>query len=93
MRHAWVKVDLNRVTLRIWRSQGKWYTGADLRRWLGERGYTWGGGAWYLCENEPCDLEPDEIVELQTRITEDGITYIDRSGDGPGPGAATPPVG
>lgn len=92
MRRAWIKVDLNRLTLRLWRSQGKWHTGMDLRRWLEGSGYTWGGGAWYLCEREPCDLEPDEIVEFQTRVTEDGITFIDRGPDEPRLDVAGPPA-
>jgi hypothetical protein len=79
MRSAWIKVDLNRLTLRLWKSQGAWLTGSDLRQWLTTRGFTWGGGAWYICDQLPCELEPDEIIESQLRVTEEGITFVERT--------------
>ena len=77
MRTAWVKVDLDRLTLRLWKTQGVWLTGYELRQWLVVHGYTWGGGAWYFCQTEPCDLEPDEILDARVRITEGNVTFVE----------------
>jgi hypothetical protein len=79
MRIAWIKVDLDRLTLRLWRTQGTWFNGFELRQWLKSRGYAWGGGAWYLCQSMPCDLESDEVIESQILVTEAGVTFVERS--------------
>ena len=76
MRCAWVKIDHHQLTLRLWRSQGKWLSELELRQWLKKRGYEWTGGNWYTCDGEPNHLEKDEILQSQTRITEDGVTFI-----------------
>jgi len=77
MRTDWIKVDVNRLTLRLWKSQGIWLTGVDLRNWLTGQGYSWGGGAWYFCQGMPCDLQPDEILETMVRITEGNVTFVE----------------
>lgn len=86
MRTAWLRVDLDRLTLRLWKTQGKWVTGFELRQWLSDHGYQRGGGPWYFCTGTPCDLEPDEILESRIRITEDNITFVDH----PDPSGADP---
>jgi hypothetical protein len=91
MRSAWIKVDLDRVTLRLWKLQGVWLTGSELRQWLIGRGFTWGGGAWYMCARLPCELEPDEIIESQLRFTEEGITFVERTQSRPSLPPLSPP--
>jgi len=78
MRCAWVKINISRLTLRLWKLQGKWASDADLRAWLKERGFTWRNGNWYTSPIPVQHLEPDEIIETQTRVTEDGITFVTR---------------
>ena len=76
MRCAWVKIDTNRLTLRLWKSQGKWPSDLDLRRWLKDRGYTWRNGGWYTHDGTANHLEAEEIIETQTTVTEDGVTFV-----------------
>jgi hypothetical protein len=80
MRITWIKVDLDRLTLRLWKSQGTWLGGFELRQWLAARGYEWGGGGWYFCRDGPCDLDADEILETCVRVTHDNITFVERAG-------------
>ncbi|HEY8747544.1 MAG TPA: hypothetical protein VIM11_06210 [Tepidisphaeraceae bacterium] len=91
MRTAWIKVDLNRLTLRLWRSQGIWLSGFELRQWLTSRGYTWGGGTWYLCQEMPCDLESDEVITSQVMVTEAGVTFVERSSRADSSSQSVPP--
>lgn len=78
MRCAWVKINLHQLTLRLWRSHGKWLSDFEVRQWLKNQGYTWtgGNGNWYTCADGPAHLEKDEILHIQTRVTENGVTFI-----------------
>ena len=88
MRTYWIKVDLDRLTLRLWKSQGTWLSGLELRQWLSGRGYEWGGGPWFFCVAGPCDLEPDEIIESRIRVTRDNVTFVEH----PDPSNQNPPA-
>src|SRR5215469_1108893 len=90
MRCAWVKIDINRLTLRLWRLHGKWVSDGDLRAWLKDRGFTWRNGNWYMCPAPVQHLETDEIIEAQTRVTEDGVTFVTR--EPPEPETPSPPA-
>lgn len=78
MQCAWVRIDTNQLTMRLWKSQEKWPSDTDLRLWLKDRGYTWRNGNWYTCDGAIKHLEPEEILESQTRVTEDGVTFVTR---------------
>jgi hypothetical protein len=87
MKCAWIKIDTNRLTLRLWRTHGKWLDAWELRQWLNKSGYEWVGGHWYACTNGTGHLvEKDEILQVQQRLTEDGITYVDNKPPEPDPG-------
>jgi hypothetical protein len=84
MRCAWVKIDTSRLTLRLWQLHGRWFSDVDLRAWLKDRGYNWRNGSWYTCDGPVNHLEADEVLETQTRVTEDGVTYVTRERPGLG---------
>jgi hypothetical protein len=77
MRIAWIKVDFDPLTLRLWNTQGLWLSGYELRQRIVSRGYSWGSGEWYFCQSEPCDLNPDEILEARVCVTEGNITFVE----------------
>lgn len=89
MRCAWIKIDLDRLSLRLRATSGRSFNDGDLHQWLTESGFRWVGGLWYTCPGEPGGaLRPDEILEKQTRETIDGVTFVER--DVPPP--HTPPA-
>jgi hypothetical protein len=76
MRCAWIKIDIHQLAMRLWRLHGKWLSDLELRQWLKNHGYIATGGNWYTCDGEPAHLEKDEILQSQTRVTENGVTFI-----------------
>jgi hypothetical protein len=78
MRCAWVKIDLDRLSLRLRVSLGRPFSEWDVRLWLQSAGFTRATGAWYTCQGTLSALQPDEILARQNRETNDGVTFIDR---------------
>jgi hypothetical protein len=89
MRCAWIKIDLDRLSLRLRATSGGSFNDWHLHRWLLDAGFHWVGGYWYTCRVDTSLLRPDEILEKQMRETIDGVTFIDRDvPPPPGPSAA-----
>lgn len=89
MRRAWVKIDLDRLTLRLRVSLGRTFGEWDVHQWLESMGFIWKNGWWFVSENGTADLMPDEILARQIRETTDGITFIEpEAGD---PSESLPP--
>lgn len=78
MRCAWIKIDLDRLSLRLRATSGRSFNDWELHRWLTESGFHWVGGPWYTCPGDPGALRPDEVLEKQTRETIDGVTFVER---------------
>ena len=78
MRCAWIKIDLDRLSLRLRATSGRAITDRDLHQWLRDAGFHWVGGHWYTCPGNPDALRPDEIIEKQMRETIDGVTFVER---------------
>ncbi|HSZ59466.1 MAG TPA: hypothetical protein VK797_27730 [Tepidisphaeraceae bacterium] len=77
MKCAWIKIDTRRLTLRLWRTHGRFFDLFELRQWLKNSGCDWVGGQWFACAGELCHLEAEEILQVQQRVTEGGITFVD----------------
>lgn len=77
MRRAWVKIDLDRLTLRLRVSLGKPLSEWEVHQWLERAGFNWMSGAWFTSIEGTAPLMPDEIVARQIRETTDGITFIE----------------
>jgi hypothetical protein len=77
MHCAWIKIDTQRLTLRMWRTRGTWMDVFEVRQWLKGNGCEWMGGQWYACSNGHDYLETDEVLQVQQREKHDGITYVD----------------
>lgn len=78
MRCAWVKIDVDRLSLRLRATTGRSFNDVDLHGWLRDAGFMEAGGQWYTCPADADALMPDEILERQTRETIDGVTFVDR---------------
>lgn len=88
MRHAWVKIDVDRLSMRLRVTSGRTISDWDLHRWLLDAGFGWAGGHWYTFPGDPPALLPEEILEKQMRETIDGVTFVDRDvPERPGPRA------
>jgi hypothetical protein len=87
MKCAWIKIDTNRLTLRLWRTLGRWMDVFELRQWLKDSGCEWVGGRWFACANGFAHLEADEILQVQHRSTEGAVTYVTTSHPHPTPRA------
>lgn len=83
MRCAWVKIDLDRLSLRLRVTLGRQFNDFEVRQWLERTGYKWATGSWYTCDGKTNPLLPDEVLARQTRETANGITFIEP--DTPGP--------
>lgn len=83
MRCALVKIDLDRLGLRLRVSLGRPFNEWDVRLWLQGAGFTWATGAWYTCQGSLSALQSDEILARQNRETHNGVTFIDRDGSDP----------
>jgi hypothetical protein len=83
MRCAWVKIDLDRLSLRLRVSLGRPLSEWDVRLWLQGAGFTWASGSWYTSQGSLSALQPDEILARQNRETSDGVTFIDRDSSDP----------
>ena len=77
MKCAWIKIDTRRLTLRLWRTHGKFFDLFELRQWLKNGGCDWVGGQWFACAGAHDHLEADEILQVQQRVTEGGVTFVD----------------
>lgn len=91
MRCAWVKIDVDRLSLRVRATTGQSINDWGLHQWLHDAGFHWVGGQWYTCPGELDVLRPDEILEKQMRETIDGVTFVERDVPRP-PGGAGPAV-
>jgi virulence-associated protein VapD len=87
MRCALVKIDLDRLTLRLRVTLGRAFNEWDVRQWLEREGFKWASGAWYTCQETQTALMADETLARQTRETTNGITFIEHPGP-PGPHAS-----
>jgi len=72
-----VKVDLERLRLRLSHEQMRDLSAADVHLWLVERGLKPQGDTW-VCDGEAVHhvLHDDEIIETISTLTEDGVTYV-----------------
>lgn len=77
MRRAWVKIDLDRLTLRLRVSLGRTFSEWEVHQWLQRAGFDWMSGAWFACNGGTVALLPDEIIARQIRETTDGVTFIE----------------
>jgi hypothetical protein len=89
MRCAWLKIDFDRLSLRLRVTLGRSFNDWEVRQWLERSGFKWAGGSWYTCQGDQAVLMADEILARQMRETADGITFIDPEASGPsGPHAS-----
>jgi hypothetical protein len=77
MKCAWIKIDTDRLMLRLWRMRGTWMDIFQLRQWLKDGGCEWMGGKWFSCADGFAHLQADEILQVQHRSTEGAVTYVD----------------
>jgi hypothetical protein len=72
-----VRIDLERLRLRLSAEQGRVLSDADVRVWLRDRGFHVEGEAW-ACDGPEMRgmLRDDEVTETITTLTENGVTYI-----------------
>lgn len=77
MRRAWIKIDLDRLTLRLRVSLGRPFSEWEVHQWLQRAGFHWISGTWFISDIGTAVLMPDEIVVRQIRETTDGITFIE----------------
>lgn len=77
MRRDWIKIDLDRLSLRLRVSLGRPFTEWEVQQWLERGGFVWKSRSWFICEAGTAALMPDEILARQVRETTDGITFIE----------------
>jgi hypothetical protein len=90
MRCAWIKINVDRLSLRLRATSGRAFSDWQLHQWLQDAGFQWVGGHWFTCPSEGAGvLLADEVLDKQTRETIDGVTFVERDVRRP-PGPAGP---